>query len=64
MKKITVIKGDGIGPSLTKCALNILDHLNCGFEYDFQDAGLSALENTGELLPKQTIDSIEKNKIA
>ena len=33
------------------------------FDYEFVDAGLAALEKTGELLPQDTIDTIAKNKI-
>lgn len=60
---ITVIKGDGIGPSIIDSALEILKAAGCDFDYEFVDAGLAALEKTGELLPQATIDTIAKNKI-
>ena len=60
---ITVIKGDGIGPSIIDSALEILKAAGCDFDYEFVDAGLAALEKTGELLPQDTIDTIAKNKI-
>ena len=60
---ITVIKGDGIGPSIIDSALEILKAAGCDFYYEFVDAGLAALEKTGELLPQETIDTIAKNKI-
>ena len=62
-RSITVIPGDGIGPSIVDAALTILDHAGCDFHYDYADAGLLALEKHGELLPKSTLDLIEKNKI-
>ncbi|MGB0893869.1 MAG: isocitrate dehydrogenase [Parashewanella sp.] len=62
-RTITVIPGDGIGPSIIDSALKILDKVGCDFEYEFADAGLVALEKHGELLPQQTLDLIEKNKI-
>jgi isocitrate dehydrogenase (NAD+) len=58
-----VIKGDGIGPSIIDSALEILKAAGCDFDYEFVDAGLAALEKTGELLPQETIDTIAKNKI-
>lgn len=61
---ITVIKGDGIGPSIIDSALEILKAAGCDFDYEFVDAGLAALEKTGELLPQATIDTIARNKIA
>ncbi len=60
---ITVIKGDGIGPSIIDSALEILKAAGCDFDYEFVDAGLAALEKTGELLPQETLDTIAKNKI-
>ncbi|GGP59427.1 isocitrate dehydrogenase [Shewanella saliphila] len=63
-RTITVIPGDGIGPSIIDSALKILDKAGCDFEYEFADAGLTALEKHGELLPQRTLDLIEKNRIA
>lgn len=60
---ITVIKGDGIGPSIIDSALEILKAAGCDFDYEFVDAGLAALEKTGELLPQETVDTIARNKI-
>ncbi|MFM5439573.1 isocitrate dehydrogenase [Aeromonas enteropelogenes] len=62
--KITVIPGDGIGPSIIESAIQILNHAGCDFEYDYVDAGLTALEKHGELLPQATLDLIEKNKVS
>lgn len=62
-RTITVIPGDGIGPSIIDSALQILDKAGCDFEYEFADAGLTALEKTGELLPQETLSLIEKNRI-
>ncbi|GGD67008.1 isocitrate dehydrogenase [Lacimicrobium alkaliphilum] len=62
-QRITVIRGDGIGPDIVNATLQILDKAGCDFAYDFADAGLMALENHGELLPQQTLDLIAKNRI-
>ena len=63
-RKITVIPGDGIGPSIIESAIQILKHAGCDFDYDYADAGLVALEKHGELLPQATLDLIEKNKVS
>lgn len=60
---ITVIPGDGIGPSIIEATLKVLDKAGCDFNYEFADAGLAALENHGELVPQETMDLIQKNKI-
>src|SRR3546814_279564 len=38
--------------------------MDVGRQYEFADAGLVALEKTGELLPAATMDSIRKNRVA
>ena len=61
---ITVIRGDGIGPEIMAATLHVLDKMNLGLQYEEADAGLAAMEKHGELLPKATLDSIAKNKVA
>jgi isocitrate dehydrogenase (NAD+) len=61
--KITVIPGDGIGPEIMKATLRCLDALDCDFDYEFKQAGLKALDETGELIPQDTLDSISANRI-
>lgn len=62
-RTITVIPGDGIGPDIIKSAVQILDHVGCDFQYEYVDAGLVALEKTGELLPAATLAAIERNGV-
>ena len=61
---ITVIRGDGIGPEIMDATLHVLDALQVGLDYEFADAGVVALEKTGELLPAATLDSISRNRVA
>ncbi len=63
-QKITVIRGDGIGPEIMDATLYVLDQLNAGLEYEDADAGLVALEKHGDLMPAVTLDSIARNKVA
>jgi isocitrate dehydrogenase (NAD+) len=63
-KTICVIRGDGIGPEITDAVLRVLDALKCGLKYDFALAGTSALEQVGELLPKETLEKIAKHSVA
>lgn len=62
--RITVIPGDGIGPSIVEAAIRVLDKLNCAFEYDEAIAGQRALDEGEILIPRKTLDLIEKNKVA
>lgn len=61
---IAVIRGDGIGPEIMDATLDVLNALDVGLRYDFVDAGLSAYEKTGELLPEATLAAIAKHKVA
>jgi len=61
---ITVIRGDGIGPEIMEATLHVLDALDTGLQYEFAEAGLVALGQSGELLPASTMDSIRKNRVA
>ena len=63
-QKITVIRGDGIGPEIMDATLYVLDRLGAGLEYEYAEAGLAAMEKCGELLPQATLDSIALNKVA
>ena len=55
---VTVIRGDGIGPEISDATIRVLDALDCGFDYDYQEAGLASLDSQGEVLPQSTLDSI------
>ena len=60
---ISIIRGDGIGPEIMASSLRVLDALDCGLEYEFVEAGLTALEQHGDLLPEATLDSIRRNRV-
>ncbi len=63
-KTICVIRGDGIGPEITAATLRVLDALKCGLQYEFAEAGVTALEKVGNLLPQETLDCIAKHHVA
>ena len=63
-QKITVIRGDGIGPEIMDATLFVLDQLKTGLEYEDADAGLVALEKHGDLMPAVPLESIARNKVA
>ncbi len=63
-RKITLISGDGIGLEIMSAAAEIIDAAEGNIEWEEAIAGQGAYESCGELLPKKTIESIEKNKIA
>jgi isocitrate dehydrogenase (NAD+) len=62
-KTITVIPGDGIGPEVTDATLTVLRAAGADLEYDMRLGGVSALEQVGNPLPDETLDSIRANRI-
>ena len=62
--RITLFEGDGIGPEITKEMKRIFDSLGLDIEYDEFLIGERAYKKYGELIPKDAIESIKKNKVA
>jgi len=60
---ITVIPGDGIGPEVTTATLEVLAAAGADLEYDMQQAGLIALQEQRNPLPKSTMESAEANRV-
>lgn len=61
---VTLIQGDGIGPEITEAVVKILDAAGCDIAWDEKEAGINAFNKFGQVLPKETLESIEKNKVA
>ena len=63
MEKITVFKGDGIGPEITDVVLGILDAAGADLEYEIFRVGNDEYLENGALIPEAAFGSFEKNKI-
>jgi isocitrate dehydrogenase (NAD+) len=63
-RTITLIPGDGIGPEVTDAVVRILEHAGLEVHWDVQAAGVLALEQHGETLPAQLLESIRRTKVA
>ncbi len=63
-RKITIIKGDGIGPEVALATVRVIEATGVAIEWEEVPAGANALEKIGTVLPEYTIDSIKKNKVA
>jgi isocitrate dehydrogenase (NAD+) len=60
----TLIPGDGIGPEIMDAVLAVLDAVDAPFDWDRQVGGLSGIESSGDPLPKATLDSIRRTRLA
>ena len=63
MSKITVFKGDGIGPEITDAVLEILTAAGADLEYEIFRVGNDEYLENGALIPDAAFASFEKNKV-
>jgi isocitrate dehydrogenase (NAD+) len=61
---VTLIPGDGIGPEVMDATLTVLEAVGAPFEYEWHTAGVAGLKKEGDPLPKATIESIRKTRLA
>ncbi len=61
---VTLLPGDGIGPEIVNATVRIIEAAGAEFEWDPQLAGMSAVEERLGPLPDETVESIERNKLA
>ncbi len=64
MHTVTLIKGDGIGPSIIDVAVKVIDATGVGIEWEEAYAGMAAFERFQTPIPDETLASIEKNRVA
>ena len=64
MYTVTLISGDGIGPSISESAKRIIAATGVQISWDVQEAGIAAIEKYKDPLPQQVLESIARNKIA
>ncbi len=63
--QVTLIPGDGVGPEITTAVKKIIDASGAKIDWEICEAGAEVFKKglaTG--VPKETIDSISKNKVA
>lgn len=64
MKRVTLIKGDGIGPEITDSVMKIINAAGVAIDWDIQTAGADLIKTEGTPLPQRVLDSVKQNKIA
>jgi isocitrate dehydrogenase (NAD+) len=61
---ITIIPGDGVGPELSAAACRAIDATGVEIDWEVHNAGLGVMEQGGDPLPREVIESIRRNKVA
>ena len=62
--QVTLIPGDGIGPSIANATVRILAAAGAQIEWDTQLAGMAGVARFGDPIPDATLDSIKRTKLA
>jgi isocitrate dehydrogenase (NAD+) len=63
MRRITLVTGDGIGPSITNVAKKLISATGVRIQWQERMAGLSAFQQHGTSLPESTLKSFEETKV-
>jgi isocitrate dehydrogenase (NAD+) len=61
MVKVTLIRGDGIGPEIADATLEVIAATGAKIEWDERAAGYGAIATHGAPLPQETVESIRAN---
>jgi isocitrate dehydrogenase (NAD+) len=61
--RVTVIKGDGIGPEVIDAAIRVLDSCGVDLAWEPAEAGAAANIRMGDALPNETLRSIRRTRI-
>jgi isocitrate dehydrogenase (NAD+) len=64
LRRITLIPGDGIGPSIAESTRKVIEATGVNLEWEVRQAGMAGIEQFKDPLPKETIDSVAINKVA
>lgn len=64
MAEVTLITGDGIGPEISQAARRCIDATGAGIDWQIAEAGTEAMKRLGTPMPKATLQSIKKNRVA
>ena len=61
--QVTLIPGDGIGPEVSEAARRVIDATGVPIAWEVREAGLTALESQGDVLPEETLASLKRNNV-
>ena len=63
MHSITLIPGDGIGPSIVEATVQVIEATGVSIAWDRQLAGMAAVDRYDNPLPEATLESIRKHRV-
>ncbi len=63
-RKVTLIRGDGIGPELVEVVKSVVAGIGVKIDWEEVDAGEDALAKFGTPLPESVLESVRRTKVA
>jgi isocitrate dehydrogenase (NAD+) len=64
LRTIALIPGDGIGPEVTRAAVQVLEAMRVPLQFELLEAGTETAAVQGSNLPRKTIESIMRTGVA
>ena len=64
MSRVTLLRGDGIGPEIMEATIRLVEAPGAPIEWDERQAGANAIAQHSTPLPQDTLDSIRQNRVA
>ncbi|HEX6309745.1 MAG TPA: isocitrate/isopropylmalate family dehydrogenase [Longimicrobiales bacterium] len=61
---VTLIPGDGIGPSITAATVKVLEAAGADIEWDERLAGVAAVDTLHTPIPEETLESVRRTRVA
>jgi isocitrate dehydrogenase (NAD+) len=61
---VTLIPGDGIGPEIVSATVKVVGAAGAAIDWDYQLAGMAALNAVGDPMPVATLESIARTGVA
>jgi isocitrate dehydrogenase (NAD+) len=61
---VTLIPGDGIGPSITEATVKVLEAAGADVEWDERLAGVAAVETHHTPIPEETLESMRRTHVS
>jgi isocitrate dehydrogenase (NAD+) len=61
---VSVIPGDGIGPEVVEATIQVLRALGAPLQFEYCEAGAAAFKKYGTNLPRSTVESVIRTRVA
>src|SRR5512140_1405329 len=61
---VSLLKGDGIGPEVVQATAHVLEALGAPLKFETCEAGAEVISRLGTNLPRETVESVLRNRVA